>query len=477
MADEASDRARDKGKARMPNDEEIEGDHNQDGSSNITLLRMANSASGVAQSLFGFSSSNGLLNDLVTSSTLGGKTGRTAGASVSQDAVGARSQTTPQHTDAPSSQRQQTSTNNIRSQSDIFARQTQQEFHEFDMQPPTLNPSFQYSSGLPDNKTEPLNWAAEFSNGSAVQSAPLHSYTPLPTNGHVHQAEMTDGADVLDLLADPTFSPGADLYEIPQIDDTVEQDASDLFGENFNAEEQQLAQTMRSNLPAPPTHGRINTAHPNSLNFASDGDAFDRLCETLDRVSLTDGDAHHSAFLTQLQRDWEAVSGSYTDEVWGDMLPDVKQAQEEIQAVTSGKRPLDSKAVARLKMILNHIEPRAAALQSSQPSLQQVRRPAPLDLQKSSSFNDVSDLTFETVSTITSSQVGETALNGGRSFYECPNQACLQTFPSNEAWAAHIAYAHRDLFNKSSPVLVEGYPTPWRDAGKNPANGIGNGLE
>ena len=54
--------------------------------------------------------------------------------------------------------------------------------------------------------------------------------------------------------------------------------------------------------------------------------------------------------------DWLGVLNSYTDEVWGDMLPVVRETRAHLEEVKAGTTAIDNKAVARLKMIMGHLD-------------------------------------------------------------------------------------------------------------------------
>ena len=56
----------------------------------------------------------------------------------------------------------------------------------------------------------------------------------------------------------------------------------------------------------------------------------------------------------QLLNEWSSVLKSYTDDVWGDLLPTIHEVQEELEEAKRGG-VLNDKALARLRMVLNHV--------------------------------------------------------------------------------------------------------------------------
>jgi len=62
---------------------------------------------------------------------------------------------------------------------------------------------------------------------------------------------------------------------------------------------------------------------------------------------------------TQVWRtQWEGVLGRYTDEVWGDLLPLVREARKEVEDIIEGKGTEEPVALRRLKGILGHLQRR-----------------------------------------------------------------------------------------------------------------------
>jgi len=66
--------------------------------------------------------------------------------------------------------------------------------------------------------------------------------------------------------------------------------------------------------------------------------------------------------------EWNDVLNGYTDEVWGDLLPTVQTARTQLEEMRTGVNNLDTKAIARLKMILGHVRQQNTTHQPSYPA-------------------------------------------------------------------------------------------------------------
>ena len=172
-----------------------------------------------------------------------------------------------------------------------------------------------------------------------------------------------DGDAVVALLSDPNFAvedTPTDTFSISKGDNS----AAYLFA-NTQFSNQDLQQ-FRSRLPAPATHGVPSPTNPLNLipDFGSRringvGGATSSLAtitEHSDESYLYHGIQPQST--PDYLEPWTEVLTRYQDDVWGDMLPLVQQAREEIKEAKSGVEGVlrDHPAVRRLGMILGHLE-------------------------------------------------------------------------------------------------------------------------
>ena len=194
---------------------------------------------------------------------------------------------------------------------------------------------------------------------------------PLPSPEPEVEPVYDDGAEVRMLLSDPNLN----INTPPDLEahDLAEPTADDLFGTNFSIEEQEAANKIKSSLPAVPTYQPISATHP--LNLQPENILKSDQHPAYDTLHIATPTAEQREALLS---DWEGVLCGYTDEVWGETLPAVREAQKEIEEVRAGTRSLDSKAVARLKQILGHVQ-NSTALQTAveQKHVHLVQRPAP----------------------------------------------------------------------------------------------------
>ncbi|KAL1636831.1 hypothetical protein SLS56_000925 [Neofusicoccum ribis] len=177
-------------------------------------------------------------------------------------------------------------------------------------------------------------------------------------NGH---GDYDDGAEVRQLLSNPSFSidDPADMQMADPTPDTV----NDLFGLDYTPQEKEIVDKIKSSLPPPPQHSDVSPDNPLNLRpeFAASSASNPRLEQDIRNLSrtLASGEESYMSFDDAQQQhwlaEWDDVLNGYTDEVWGDMLPVVKAARSQLQEVKTGMDRLDSKAVARLRMILGHV--------------------------------------------------------------------------------------------------------------------------
>ncbi|KAF2096678.1 hypothetical protein NA57DRAFT_58577 [Rhizodiscina lignyota] len=171
--------------------------------------------------------------------------------------------------------------------------------------------------------------------------------------------QRNDGAEVSALLSRPDFQIDEDPQQIA-IDEPSEQTVQDLFPQNYNAEEQEAVNRIKSTLPPPPEHKSVHPFNPMNLIPGVEDLA----------ASLEDGEESYLNYSTPQREhwlhEWETVLESYTDKVWAHGFENlqggqqtnfrhVEETRSRLQDVAAKKGTLDDKSVARLKMILGHV--------------------------------------------------------------------------------------------------------------------------
>ncbi|KAL1651374.1 hypothetical protein SLS58_000714 [Diplodia intermedia] len=272
-----------------------------------------------------------------------------------------------------------------------------------------------------------------------------------------------DGAEVRLLLSDPAFS--ADESADMQMADPTAETVNDLFGQNFSPEEREIAEKMKSSLPPPPQHNGVSPHNPLNLRpeFANP-----QLEEEIRDLSRTLGPGEEGVMtFSNAQRhhwlaEWDDVLNGYTDEVWGEMLPVVKAARSQLEEVKTGTERLDSKAVARLRMILGHVvDTEQTALQDGMQDLRQLHRPTQQSNGRSYAVQQPSYgkeeqndggwavpafhcpyvSCHEQFRNASELRTHSQQHNG----YACPHFGCGDRFEDSEEWAGHIKRSHHGL--------------------------------
>ena len=146
----------------------------------------------------------------------------------------------------------------------------------------------------------------------------------------VHEQETRDGEDVRAIL-----SSLMDLeeFESPPIDD-------EDYDWGLSAEQLTQLRAMTKEIFGPPQpHISAVVEHPLNLNPSFEG-------ETVEARE-------------HWREQWEGVLTRYTDEVWGGLLPLVKQAKQEIEELgDEGSAREKPTALRRLEAILGHLQKR-----------------------------------------------------------------------------------------------------------------------
>jgi hypothetical protein len=168
----------------------------------------------------------------------------------------------------------------------------------------------------------------------------------------IAEQEKSDGEDVLAMLSEPSklYAP----FETPE-------DEED-YDWGLSAEQMsQLRAMTKSLFPPPVPHTAMAPDHP--LNLVPQFDKKDT------NIGISHSDFHvdepymylgahaESAAAREMWRvQWEGVLTRYTDEVWGGLLPLVKEARKEIEGFRDDPIGIDQpKALRRLGAILSHL--------------------------------------------------------------------------------------------------------------------------
>jgi hypothetical protein len=230
---------------------------------------------------------------------------------------------------------------------------------------------------------QPTSWTNDFkSNDDPGQAARTEVGVEVGTivqsfeTDHAnfdHLDPYDDGAEVRMLLSDPAFNAFTDTSDMMSATGPSEATVNDLFPQTFSPEEQNAADRIRSALPAPPVHKAVPADHPLNLRPRSDEEK-ESLQQELQDVETTHNGIVRGqmSFSSDSQREhwvseWDDVLNSYSDEVWGNMLPAVKAAKDQLEEVRAGATTVDTKAIARLKMILGHVSAEPSFVVSNVP--------------------------------------------------------------------------------------------------------------
>ena len=225
--------------------------------------------------------------------------------------------------------------------------------------------NFFHDTMLNGNENLP-SWTGEFQHLSLSNG--YYSEESISSNGpasshHSGYPEYDDGAEVRMLLSDPDFMVDTRPADI-MMEDSVEQTATNLLGDEYSPDEKRAADRIKESLPPPPVHQRVSPDNPLNLKpeFTQPTATNSAFYEDIPGMTSTLGsrDESYMYFVTQSEREhwvseWDDVLNSYTDEVWGQMLPAVKEARSQLEEVKAGSKRLDNNAVTRLRMILGHV--------------------------------------------------------------------------------------------------------------------------
>lgn len=312
----------DKGKGRAKDDEaanRTRSDRPQDPS---IVSRVAASASGLARSAL--------------ASPNGNELNQSAAAALADSGKGRASSTGGSSAWAESSRVSEqpnlrmSSSNAFRpSQNEEHIRQSENEFSSFLDGIDTFTPS----QNLDDGHSEALDGGF---GGAWTRSQAPSNVTPSRPAGYrtVADQERHDGEEVLAILSS-SEEMNAPFEPLPEDDENYDWD---LTQEQLS----ELRAMTKDIFPPPEPHETISPNNP--LNLVPHVDDTDFI------------NAHSQAAVDAWRDQWQDVLTRYADEVWGGLLPLVKEARKEVEELQSGEEPtVQPKALRRLGAILGHL--------------------------------------------------------------------------------------------------------------------------
>jgi hypothetical protein len=390
MADEgpkdvAASNGKGKGKGKASHDEMSDGAKALQAEPSLAA-RVASSASGLLRDTVG--SSNGHAPGLIASSTTLGSKAQSSGPSFNPTSfveTGAVRAGRPADGSLASSQEagKASSFRTPQSQSSAAA-----EFEQFVSRP--LGP-FDSSAQMQHSYSQPINLSdniqsysatsMQIDDGAEVRDLLSDSAYDFAFNDNfikpddhepsgVSQAystasQLDDGAEVRNLLSDPTiefeFDDSLNDFSTSEPGIAANRHRTPVYSEL----ELEIITAMKSDLPPPPTHKDVPINHPLNLRPLSDveQESLPQQIREYEEALVSRGQSLATLPAEDERElwlsDWEDVLNGYSDQVWGNILPDVKAAKSELEDVRAGSASLDSKTIARLKMILGHVHEHA----------------------------------------------------------------------------------------------------------------------
>jgi len=309
-----------KGKGRARGDED--GDKGQPDEQPSMLSRVAASATGLTRSAFA-SPNNNELNERAAAALADSGKGQVGQAfSSSGSSAWAESSKAPQQNIGQAS-----SASSFRvGHNEEHIRQSENEFSSFLDGIDSFTPSEDAAvghfaiGGLGDDLGEAWRRSVPASN------LPSHK----PVYGSVAEQQALDGEEVLAILSQNGTM--GETFEPPQEDEN--------YDWGLSAEQLSQLRAMTKDLfPPIQAHGAIDPDHPLNLapNFES---AYGQPLEGSD----------------EWREQWDGVLNRYTDEVWGGLLPLVKEARQEVEDLRNNPSSTEQpKALRRLGAILGHL--------------------------------------------------------------------------------------------------------------------------
>ncbi|KAI9707039.1 MAG: hypothetical protein M1812_008153 [Candelaria pacifica] len=212
--------------------------------------------------------------------------------------------------------------------------------------------------GLPVLGSEEIHFQTLEDTEARHQS--YHPSVSAYTSSEAQFVNLNDGAEVVALLSNPELgTEETPLSSFSIAEDQV--DIDDLFRSGTSRLELGAYEALKAKLPAAPKHNAPSPSNP--LNLIPHRGWFDTEILSFSKTIENDKENRTASFESdamamEYYSGWEGVLSRYTDEVWGDLLPIVKEARADIKHVLEGAQPLEPKAAQRLKMILGHLRER-----------------------------------------------------------------------------------------------------------------------
>ena len=167
----------------------------------------------------------------------------------------------------------------------------------------------------------------------------------------IPEQEHRDGEDVLAILGDPSETNA--LFEPPEEDD-------ENYDWGLSAEQLTQLRVMTKELfSAPELHASMSPEHPlNMVPAFAQADEKNNGLHIHAELSVSLGSQHVTIAAREIwMAQWNGVLTRYTDEVWGGLLPLVKEARREVEDLRSDPSGTDQpKALRRLGAILGHLQ-------------------------------------------------------------------------------------------------------------------------
>ncbi|KAH8593331.1 hypothetical protein B0O99DRAFT_220016 [Bisporella sp. PMI_857] len=228
-------------------------------------------------------------------------------------------------------------------------QQAESEFSSFLDGIPSLTHSDLEATNLVD-PGEGITWGNAWANSQHYDDS-QPAYTTIAVQ------EAQDGAEVLALLSSSSVNIDQERVFPPE-------PTNDDEAYNWGLSPQQVQQLrsiteslfpdhLEPHAPMPPDHplNLIPTNESTDGNMSSP--AKDAAADELYVGYEMNGQP--VAGIQLWRRQWEAVLTGYTDEVWGGLLPLVKEARKEIEEVHEGEGSEEPVALRRLRGILGHL--------------------------------------------------------------------------------------------------------------------------
>lgn len=307
----------DKGKSpARPQQKEETAPSNEPSSSESLFSRITASATGLTRSTFSAPTANELSNQAATALAGSGK-----GQSLSSNSNGSSAWAESSKTAQQTYQGQSSGAGSASLRTGHHEQHLQQSENEFSSFLDGID-SFTPSENVALSSDRELEDAWHRS-----QVAPRGSTVPEIS---VAQQESRDGDEVLAILSS--------LRELEQDFEPPEDDQEYYWG---LSKEQliQLRALTKEIFPLPEPHVGVVADHPLNLKLNLEGEPVEAR--------------------EHWKEQWEGVLTRYTDEVWGGLLPLVKQAREEIEEMGEGEAAKEKPtALRRLEAILGHLQQR-----------------------------------------------------------------------------------------------------------------------